>query len=1828
MTISKSLYNNPEKPYWDDFDESKNYHRILFKPGYSVQARELTQLQTALQAQIDKYGQWAFNNGSRVIGGKVAVNIDYDFIKVEDVFNSTIATGSAATYTTSTNLNDFVGKIITGTGNSGNQVQAKVIAVSSYVSPGEPITLFIKYLSSGGPDKNVKAFGTGEVFGTNTGSRYGKVGGGTGSATEYVGADVSNGDSLITGDSVGTGSSVSIEEGVYFLHGSFVHIPTSTLILDKYTNTPTYSIGLSVVHSIVSSGSDQSLNDNASGTPNHTAPGADRLKIVATLIKENVVVASQTTTNFIPLVLVKDGVTQTTSTDPIDTTLSDRFATRTFEESGNYAVRPFILDINEHLNDEAGNNGYLSADDGGDSSKMAITVEPSVAYVQGYRVEKTASDPIVIDKPRSTSDTATAAGATTSTPLGNYIKLTTDSTTGIPDINNLATVTLYSAVNQSTPIGTARARGLEYIAVNPAHYRLYLFDLQMTGTNIFSSVKSVGQVLSGVDFKGNLGTGASSNITAGATLFDTSNNTLVFKLPYDTVKTLETSGSTTGAYKIRQRVTTNINSSSKAVFTISNGVLANDDDIQISIANHNSGRTFEISEVDSASGGVNNSQFTLTATETGQTMTSGIEVSAIVTVLRTNFQPKTKSRQTVTKTIAYSAGTSTYGLGVADAIRVTSIRDGANTLVTDKFVVDNGQRANFYDEASIILKGGESIAPGNMTIILDHYTHTGGDYFSVDSYYTPGSPTPSALEAAKYEEIPSFKSSNGVVDLRDCLDFRPVKALNGSFAGGISSLSSPIAPNNIATNDVTIFLPRKDKLFITKEGAYKYITGVSDLNPVAPENVKDAMPLYTLNISPYVFNKLDIKPVPFDNKRYTMRDIGKLDKRIKTLEYYTSLSLLEKSAQGTPLLDGDGNPRIKNGFIVDNFTGHNVGNSNDPDYQISVDKDAGIARPSFDERGVNLIRKSNDTGTCVNSSVESGVKGNTLAGSGDMVTLPYTTANYIDQPFSTYAEFVNPYDIFVWEGKIELSPASDEWKEVDVRPDIIIDDTSVYDQFVAMSKEEGILGTVWNEWETNWTGREVTETTSNKRLVSRNKAEAMGFVAPGRNGGRRAEVQDVQKAITETGSQSRSGLTTSVASDTQFKEVGDYVVETNFIPFIRSRKIFFNAELLKPNSKLDAFFNGTKVTSYCRQESSFVKFSTRSNVKSHTGETTHPDSNSGALVTDAAGRCIGSFIIPRNDVLKFKTGTREFKLTDSPTNDSSEADTYASANYYAQGLLEVHQKTIIATKVPRLVTREVSSASKAVSRTTFERSTELIRWTDPVAQTFTITDPDSTGAGVFLNEIELFFESIDANIPLEVSIRSVDNGYPTQKVIPGSDVTVYPANINTSVDASAETVIRFKHPVYLERDSEYSIVLIANSADYKVYVSEVGGMDLTITNKRVNKQPYNGVFFTSANASTWTAEQTKDLKFKLNRCQFSTTANQFVTLVNDSIEPKKLNPDSLEYIATNKIRVYHSNHGHYGSGSHQVIIAGYVAGNGITNIAHINKAHTITEIEHDSYVITHAGTATTVGIFGGGDNVTATENMLYNTLVLKMENTQVPGTSIQTDLTGISAASQDSTTQQSYTAQNQIEILPNSNFVPEKPYMVMSPNANGGATTLTEIKCTLNNNGNDRISPTIDLERTSLFTIQNRINDATAPYYANNSRLVAETQPSGTTNLAKYITKKIELENEADLIDIYMSVARPADSSVDLYYKVQSGADDSDFTQLNWRPANPVNTIPVSDSGMSEAHFEINPTVANSLAGGVIDGAFSKFAIKVVLRSRNSSNVPMLGDFRAIATTA
>jgi len=339
-------------PYYDDFDESKNYHRILFKPGYSVQARELTQLQTSLQAQIDRYGQFAFKDGSRVINGKATLNVEYDFIKIESAFTHS----TQGALNTDSYLDDFVGTTITGTANTTNQVTAKVLAVIASES-SDPNTLYIKYDSAGGTNRTVQKFVAGEEFVSDAGSpAYGMVGGGSN-------IDGSNTASSIT-DPVGQGSAVNIEEGVYFIAGSFVYVPAGTLVLDKYTNTPNYIVGLKVTQNTISSDNDTDLVDNAQGSPNYSAPGADRYQITTTLIKQDPDLANRTEDSYITLLVIEDGKARIDKTDKNnDTELTERLARRTYEESGDYSVNPYQLNVRQHL-DDGSNNGYLTAANG------------------------------------------------------------------------------------------------------------------------------------------------------------------------------------------------------------------------------------------------------------------------------------------------------------------------------------------------------------------------------------------------------------------------------------------------------------------------------------------------------------------------------------------------------------------------------------------------------------------------------------------------------------------------------------------------------------------------------------------------------------------------------------------------------------------------------------------------------------------------------------------------------------------------------------------------------------------------------------------------------------------------------------------------------------------------------------------------------------------------------------------------------------------------------------------------------------------------------------------------------------------------------------------------------------------------------------------------------------------------------------------------------------------------------------------------------------------------------------------------------------------------
>ena len=248
-------------PYFDDFDRSKNYQKVLFKPGFSVQTRELNTLQSILQNQVDRFGSHVFKDGSVVIPGNMNYSVSYKAVLVQPLMNGV----SVETYRT-----NLVGQELTGL-TSG--VKAEVInTISAATSEKDTITLYVKYTAGGNITNNVQSnvFQNNEVLQDSAGTSLAVTA--VQNATAY------------------TGSSATINAGVYFIRGYFVEVSPQTIILDQYNNKPSYKVGLQVKESITTTSEDDTLYDNALGTTNYASPGADRLKITITLTKQNLLI--------------------------------------------------------------------------------------------------------------------------------------------------------------------------------------------------------------------------------------------------------------------------------------------------------------------------------------------------------------------------------------------------------------------------------------------------------------------------------------------------------------------------------------------------------------------------------------------------------------------------------------------------------------------------------------------------------------------------------------------------------------------------------------------------------------------------------------------------------------------------------------------------------------------------------------------------------------------------------------------------------------------------------------------------------------------------------------------------------------------------------------------------------------------------------------------------------------------------------------------------------------------------------------------------------------------------------------------------------------------------------------------------------------------------------------------------------------------------------------------------------------------------------------------------------------------------------------------------
>ena len=1220
----------------------------------------------------------------------------------------------------------------------------------------------------------------------------------------------------------------------------------------------------------------------------------------------------------------------------------------------------------------------------------------------------------------------------------------------------------------------------------------------------------------------------------------------------------------------------------------------------------------------------------------------------------------------------FEASETITGAESGETATLDTFTDGSR-LITTNFTLDNGQRDNYYDTGRLVRKANTVAPQGRLLVIFDYFTHGTGDFFTVDSY-----------SGISYKDIPTYSATRvdpevseptGEYDLRDAVDFRPRVADSTmttqtiqaqtvykvtsnsfnleqrSFAGTGSSTTNIPKDNSSFIYDFDYYVGRKDSLFLAADGKFKVVRGAAAENPTTPKPIDDAMKIADITMPAFVIDINDVTYTTENNRRYTMRDIGKLEARIENIEYYTALNLLEKDAQALQIQDADGFDRFKSGFLVDNFAGHATGNVKHPDYRNAIDMQFGELRPKYFMKGVSLVEENTTDAERTNDQYQK---------TGDILTLPYEHRVTVNQPYATRVENLNPVLSFAWAGICRLSPSGDEWFETERLPDLIVNREGNFDTVLAANRNA--IGTVWNAWQTQWSG--VTTSTSNTwRDTDFNSAASRSV--PGR-----AVVRTT--VTTEQGSRTRQGVRTSVVAQIDTESQGDRVVSRALIPFIRARNVTFTVTGMKPLTRVYPFFDKTNVSSLV---------------------TPSGGSEGDNLVTSAAGKIEGVFRIPDPNQTanpRFRTGDRVFRLTSDSNNViEPEPETFAQAIYSATGILSTVQETIIATRNARVEVRNVSQTENVTRQ---DRRDAVVGWWDPLAQSFM---PQAEG-GEYLTKVDVFFGQKDDDLPVTCQIREMDNGYPTTKVLPFGSKTLEPSEVSVSDDASVATTVTFDEPVYVKDGVEYCIVLFTDSQKYLAWISRMGEIDVG-GSRLVSEQPYLGVLFKSQNNTTWSAYDLEDLKFTLYRASFDTSKTGTVILTNDTLPVKTLSENPIRtFSGETLVKVSHPNHHMYSSSNNVTIagvssgiattldgaisdtdtsltltsdtgfpnsgtvyvkignevISGTISGTTISSLtrgvegdaaAHaddvavqlymlngiplteINKTHVaLANIQIDSYTVSTTTAATTNGTSGGA-SVTATENALIDAMQTLVPTIEHPDTLISAK-TRTTTGTSPSGSQQSFVKQtlSQAQTVPISdNFYFENPKIVCSQvnetNELSGNKSF-ELIFTMTSD-KENLSPIVDLDRKTLVAVANRLDnvDTSSDVYPSDE-YVSATEPDGDSGEAIYITRKAQLKTPATSLKVFLDAVKFDSAEIEVMYKVLRSDDASDFDEIGWTY---FNTDGGPDTNVN-ASVDFDDFIEREYS---VEGLseFISFAIKIRMQGTNCAEPPRIRDLRAIA---
>ena len=1106
MPINKNLNI---APYFDDFNIEKQFYKILFKPAYAVQARELTQLQTILQNQVEQFGDNIYQEGSIVKGCNFTSLDGLQYVKLTNsipdpeayipVIKDEVISGTTKSIETKY---EVVGQ------NTGLIASIISAARGFETRPPNLNTFFINYLNTNVSDD--KEFESGEPLIINK-YRY--------DGSTLIETQLNVATAQVTNLPAHAGKSFGIQAaaGVVFQKGHFLFAADQTLIVAPYTNLPDdLSVGYEVTESIISSLQDTSLFDNANGSENENAPGADRFKMVPILSVKSTAVAD-IDAGFFTLIRYQNGSAVTLRDVAQFNSINEELAKRTYETNGDYIVDDFKVLVERR------------------GSDLTALVGKGSAYIKGYKVEnKGFQDTVISDVSTSTLQT----NESTSLNYGSYVDVTTIAgTIGL----NYETLELQRA--NGTKIGEAFAKN-----ITPT--RLYLFGVKLLYPSYsFANVEKI------------VGTAGEITIPLGSQIKGTNDAPMIFDTGSRSVKAL-----TDLVIPIRTLATSVSVSGNEIVINAANG---NEDfavdQSDIVVVDASNTRINVLNSVTS----LNNSVLTISLDPADNSDPVADVYYNKRIFNNTDVTAYNKSLVNPYIKFTYATNKSQYSLGFPDVYSITSIEDVNGDDYTDSFRLNTNQKDNFYDISFIELIPGRPVpAAGTCTVRLKVFkisgSQTGSNFFTVASYPVDDATAILPSEKIRTSDMGIFKSTTGTTyRLRECIDFRPYADLGAGASytaltpGAASVISGNVGAsqptfssndyvipqiNGDVTSDVETWNSRIDAVIIDSYGKVTTVQGKEETFPSPPKVGSDQFLVAHITIPGYpalspaeALNQSKsyyaVTSKPAGTKTYTMNDISDVEKRVENLEYYVSLSQLEQETQNMNIVDENGLTRFKNGILVDPFNDTNISNLENPNFNAAIRGDTKTLTPALRTFPLDLKYKSTSSASIFPTTNDADVA--SIVRNDNKTVLSQTYATNFRNCVSNY---------WSYDGVGQLSPDHDMAHDVETNPmRLDIDIATPFNNFV--DDLQAFIPMT----------RDVVTGTNRIRRNIRN---------------------NIWQDITSTTTQNTS---LNTGSSQQNTAVGDFVSDIQFEPYMRARDLKVYMSGLRPNTRHYFFFDKVNV---------------------------------------------------------------------------------------------------------------------------------------------------------------------------------------------------------------------------------------------------------------------------------------------------------------------------------------------------------------------------------------------------------------------------------------------------------------------------------------------------------------------------------------------------------------------------------------------------------------------------------------------------------------------------